>query len=710
MGDNSQQRSRGGQRDPVWTLLSLVDGLDDASERARIAATAIPSVVPCTFSGLALLEGNGEWGLTAQRDLSVLAPPERDAVAALINPLLLRALERGHMIAIASGDEDSGVGAVLDQLRLTSLAIAPLLTLRSRIGALVVGWANREPPSVDRGALLSHIAESLSLSFENLRLKQALQRHSEHLEEMVSERTADLERSEKKHRVLLEVTRAISLHRDRDHLFKAIARSLAPLVDFERSAIFLRDVDRQMHVYALDAESPGPRIQEGVTFPMDDTAPGWALDQQKPFIGSSLQDYRPFPISHEVLAREGMHASCILPLIVDRHAIGVLIFYSRRQGHFDSVDHALLLEIADSVAVALDDCLAYEEITRLRDRLEAENVYLQEEIKSQHNFEEIIGASPCMLRVFEAAATVSATDTSVLISGETGSGKELIARAIHSRSERKDKPLIKVNCASIPRELFESEFFGHVRGAFTGAVKDRAGRFELADKGTLFLDEVGEIPLELQGKLLRVLQEGEFERIGEERTRTVDVRVIAATNRDLAREVREGRFREDLFYRIHVFPIDVPPLRDRREDIPLLAAHMLERAGRRLNKSGMSLTSRNVRDLQAHRWPGNVRELENVIERAAITARGSNLDFTSLGLASTPGPPRDRAPGQDLPIMTEEEMKALERDNLRAVLESTRWRVQGPGGAAEFLGVKPTTLRSRMKKLDLEEPTAPDRR
>ncbi|NWA04636.1 sigma 54-interacting transcriptional regulator [Pseudomonas gingeri] len=341
---------------------------------------------------------------------------------------------------------------------------------------------------------------------------------------------------------------------------------------------------------------------------------------------------------------------------------------------------------------------ALAELQALKQRLEEQNAYLQEEIHIEHNYRDIVGQSEPILKIVRQIDVVGPTDANVLIHGESGTGKELIARAIHQASRRREQPLIRVNCAAIPAELFESEFFGHLRGAFTGAVRDRVGRFELADGGTLFLDEIGEIPLELQSKLLRVLQEGQFERVGEERTRSVDVRIIAATNRDLRAEVQARHFREDLFFRLNVFPVHSPSLRERRSDIPLLASHFLQLIGTRLNMSGRRLSKGDMVRLQAYDWPGNIRELQNVIERALITAIGSELNIDLPGSA-LPG----QAPAleQHRPIMTEQQLRTLERDNLCAAMAACGGKLFGKDGAAELLGIKPTTLASRLKKLGI---------
>ncbi len=354
--------------------------------------------------------------------------------------------------------------------------------------------------------------------------------------------------------------------------------------------------------------------------------------------------------------------------------------------------------------------VALAEIEVLKDRLQAENVYLQEELEAHHDFTEIVGRSTAIENLLAAVETVAPTGANVVITGETGTGKELVARAVHALSARKDKSMIKVNCASIPRELFESEFFGHVRGAFTGAVRDRIGRFQLADGGTLFLDEVAEIPLEMQSKLLRVIQEGEYERVGEEKTRTVDVRIIAATNRDLKQEVEAGRFRQDLYYRLNVFPVEVAPLRHRTEDIPLLATHYLQQAARKLNLPVPHLTTAEMRQLQAYDWPGNVRELQNVLERGLITQRGRRGRGQGLPRFDLPGAgkPRHTSYRRDLAeddnVIPDAELRRRERDNLVAALRRSNWRIYGPGGAADLLGVKPTTLSSRVKKMGLERP------
>jgi transcriptional regulator with GAF, ATPase, and Fis domain len=340
---------------------------------------------------------------------------------------------------------------------------------------------------------------------------------------------------------------------------------------------------------------------------------------------------------------------------------------------------------------------ANEELSRLRSRLEQENTYLRQEVQSELADGRIIGESPRLQEVLTQIQQVSQTDASVLVEGETGTGKELVARAIHEKSHRRDRPLIKVNCAAVPRELFESEFFGHMKGAFTGAFNDRMGRFQLADSGTLFLDEVSEIPLELQSKLLRVLQEGCFERVGEDKTRKVDVRVIAASNRNFDEEMQEGRFRKDLYYRLGVGLIFVPPLRDRKEDIPLLASHFGQRFTKNLNRPWNPLTPENIKQLQDYDWPGNIRELQNVVERALIISSDGNISFD---LRNKQRKPRETVNQE---VISDEQRKAQEKENVLAALEKCYWKIYGPGGAAEILGVQPATLAYRIKKMGLKK-------
>lgn len=378
--------------------------------------------------------------------------------------------------------------------------------------------------------------------------------------------------------------------------------------------------------------------------------------------------------------------------------LGVLAVFLRRPPGPAAAPFSRIL--ADHLGTAIANTRAFAEIERLKEQLMLHNDYLREEIHQQGRFGAILGQSSAIANVIEQVDLVAPTDATVLIWGESGTGKELVAREIHQRSLRCQYPLVKVNCAALPAELFESELFGHVKGAFTGAIRDRPGRFEVADGGTLFLDEVGEIPLHLQSKLLRVLQEGTYERVGQEQARQVNVRLIAATNRDLKVEMKAGRFRDDLYYRLHVFPITVPSLRERLEDVPLLASHFLQNTCQRLRLPCPPLTQNQLQQLQTYDWPGNVRELENVLERAAILARRGGQLYFHLGREVV----SSRAATSNAEVRTDAEIRQIERENVLAALEKSGGRVRGPEGAAELLGLKPTTLAARIKALGIQKP------
>lgn len=404
-----------------------------------------------------------------------------------------------------------------------------------------------------------------------------------------------------------------------------------------------------------------------------------------------LEEDREWVRYPEWVKEHGLKGFAGRPLVFRGEVLGVLAVFQT----MEVTDECLswIVPLADAAAVAVANARAFEEAERLRKALEMERDYLLEEVDEVGSFGEILGRSEALQRALRQVELVAGTDANVLVLGESGSGKELIARAIHQRSGRARKPMVKVNCGSIPRELFESEFFGHVRGAFTGAVKDRVGRFQLADGGTLFLDEVGEIPLELQAKLLRVLQEGEFERVGEDRTRRVDVRVIAATNRDLREEVEAGKFRLDLYYRLGVFPLELPPLRERRDDVPVLVEHFVRQAVERFHVPWPKVGVKEMERAQAYEWPGNVRELQNTVERAVILARGGVLALELPGRARVV----EKVKAREGAVMTDAEMRAKEAANLDAAMEAAGGKVSGKGGAAELLGIPPATLTSRLK-------------
>jgi formate hydrogenlyase transcriptional activator len=432
----------------------------------------------------------------------------------------------------------------------------------------------------------------------------------------------------------------------------------------------------------------------------------WVLEHQEVVTRGDLKREQQ-SLGEKRLVAEGIQSYCVVPLIAMGQSMGTFAVWSQTQNRYTSADAELLREVANQVALAIANMTSYEEIASLKARLEKENVYLQEEIRTEHNFEEIVGDSPPLMALLRRVDQVAPTDSSVLIYGETGTGKELIARAIHDRSNRKNRPLVKVNCSAISAGLVESELFGHVKGAFTGAFERRIGRFELADGGTIFLDEVGELPQDTQVKLLRVLQEREFEPVGSNRSVHVDVRIICATNRNLEESIKAGTFRSDLYYRLNVFPLEVPPLRERRSDIDQLAKFFVSRYARNLGKKITAISEGATQKLLSYSWPGNVRELQNVIERALILSNGPVLDLegdlatvSASSFVSQPAPELAEVPYADqTPLQT---LQEVERAHILAVLQQTNGVIEGANGAAKTLGMHPNTLRHRIEKLGIK--------
>ena len=508
-------------------------------------------------------------------------------------------------------------------------------------------------------------------------------------EESPEQPTADPGES-RQYRLLLEINNAIISNLTRESLFRAITEALRKVVPFDRAVLYDAEND-VLRTFALEGpELPGHSHNLHRDVSRQGTAAGWVLDHRQSRLRRNIEAEARVP-ADEIMVAGGIRSYVCVPLTARGRAIGALLLQSFALDRYSPEDVPVLEEVAKQIALAVENMRAYEEIARLRAKLEEENRYLQEEIKSDHNFEEIVGQSPAIKEVFKAIEAVAPAGATVLITGETGTGKELAARALHHLSPRRGKALIKVNCAALPAGLVESELFGHEKGAFTGAIARKIGRFELAHGGTLFLDEIGDLPLELQPKLLRVLQEGEFERIGASHTIPVDVRVIAATNRDLEIAIRENRFRSDLYYRLNVFPIRLPPLRERTEDIPLLVRYLTLKYGPRLGKRISNVSPAIMKMLQTYSWPGNVRELENVIERATILSAGAELD---LGWWPMTTGGRGREGGTRT-------LEEVEREHILSVLKLTGWRVSGERGAAGHLGMKPTTLEARMKKLGI---------
>jgi formate hydrogenlyase transcriptional activator len=501
-----------------------------------------------------------------------------------------------------------------------------------------------------------------------------------------------------RYRTLLAVSQAIVSQRDLHALFHELADRLHQVARFDFLALVLHEAasnTMRLHVLeTVEAVPPGTVI----VLPPEEDPAGLVWQTQQPLITARLAELGRWPRLLERVRPYRVQSCCWLPLTTARRRLGTLVFTSKQPSAYDVADLDFLQQVANQVAVAVENALAFQEIEALNDRLHRENVYLEEEVRAENNFGEIVGESAALRRVLKEAETVAPTDSTVLIRGETGTGKELIARALHELSPRRDRTFVKLNCAAIPTGLLESELFGHEKGAFTGAICQKVGRFELAHQGTLFLDEVGDIPPELQPKLLRVLQEQEFERLGSTRTIKVDVRLVAATNRDLARMVQGGTFRADLYYRLNVFPVVLPPLRERPDDIPRLVRHFTQRFARRMGRRIETIPCAVMDGLVRYPWPGNVRELQNVIERAVILSTGPLLQVP-------PGDLQPAATQAGAPSPAAVSLADAEREHILGALRETGWVLGGAQGAAARLGMKRSTLYKKMKRLGISRLT-----
>jgi formate hydrogenlyase transcriptional activator len=581
----------------------------------------------------------------------------------------------------------------VSELGVIAYAGIPLITSEGHaLGTFCVLDGRPHDWTEEEIGILRVLATSAMSEIELRRLVGELRALTANLQGLVESRTSELRASEERRRVLLDVNNAIVTCRDRDSLFSATTTALRRVVPFDRAALHLYDpVKDVFRVLGVTGPVPSPPIFPiGTEWPRRQTRGGWVLDHREPLLTVDLRDPPSFP-EHAALLKGGLRSAVSVPMAIKGKIIGTLNIGSRVPGQYGAEDASLLAAIAEQIALAIENLLAYEEIAALKARLEEEKVYLQEEVRTEAAFGDVIGESPAVLGVLASVRHVAKTDSTVLVTGETGTGKELIVRAIHDLSRRKDKLLVKVNCAALPAGVIESELFGHERGAFTGALTRKVGRFELANRGTLFLDEVGDLPLELQAKLLRVLQDGEFERVGGTQTLKVDVRLIAATNRDLERAVSEERFRADLYYRLNVFPIVIPPLRERKQDIPRLARHFAMLYASKMGKNVGTVSADALERLAAYDWPGNVRELQNIIERTVILSPSGRFELGDLVAAPAVGSPKQRA----------RNLEDVERQHIVEVLEETGWRVSGERGAAKILGLKRTTLEARMMKLGI---------
>jgi len=522
---------------------------------------------------------------------------------------------------------------------------------------------------------------------------------------------AALRKSEEQNRSLLQINNAIITNLTQQALLLSISEALHPVISFDRCAITLYQPERDSFRFlAVEGELLSDYFRTGQEFSRNETCGSLVFDHQRPLVRHDLTNEQQYP-NERRLAAEGIQSMCVVPLALQGKCIGLLSLVSQQRDRYSDEDAGFLQEVANQVALAVQNMQSYQEIDSLKARLEKENVYLREELCAEHNFEEIVGNSPALLKALHAVEQVAPTDSTVLIYGETGTGKELVARAIHSRSSRNGRALVSVNCSAISAGLVESELFGHMKGAFTGALERRIGRFELANGGTIFLDEIGELCLETQVKLLRVLQEHEFEPVGSSHPLRVDVRVIAATNRNLHEAVQAGRFRSDLFYRLNVFPIELPPLRERRADIPQLVAFCLSQFSKRLGKKMDGVSRESMENLVNYPWPGNIRELQNVIERAIIVSADPTLRLDRDLMPVAAAAKGMEAPDEDSPEDRQADLKSpkplltldeVERNHIFAALQQASGVVDGPKGAAKILNLHPNTLRHRMDKLGIK--------
>src|SRR5580658_7784444 len=520
-----------------------------------------------------------------------------------------------------------------------------------------------------------------------------------------------LRKSEEWNRSLLQINNAIITNLTQQALLHSISEALLRVISFDRCAITLYQPESDTFRFlAVEGELVSDYFRSGLEDSHNETCVGWVFDHQRPLLRRDLEKEGQYANERRLIA-EGLQSMCVLPLVFQGRSIGTLSLVSREKDRYSDEDAVFLQEVANQIVLAIQNMQSYQEIESLKARLEKENVYLREELRTEHNFEEIVGNSPAVLRALGAVDQVAPTDATVLIYGETGTGKELVARAIHNRSARNGRALVNVNCSAISAGLVESELFGHMKGAFTGALERRIGRFELAHGGTIFLDEIGELSLETQVKLLRVLQEHEFEPVGSSHPVRVDVRVIAATNRNLHEAVQAGLFRSDLFYRLNVFPIELPPLRERRSDIPQLVAFYVSRFSKRLGKRIDGVSRESMEKLMNYPWPGNIRELQNVIERAVILSTDPTLklDRDLMPVATSAKP--IATPETDVPKQRQADLKPstllptleeVDRNHILTALQHAGGVVDGPKGAARILNLHPNTLRHRMSKLGIK--------
>ncbi|WP_053377960.1 sigma-54-dependent Fis family transcriptional regulator [Nitrospira moscoviensis] len=691
---NGCDTAAGAQQNALLQVSEAISRHRDLASLFRDLAQRLPAVAPFDFIGLVLhnastnmmrvhiLETASAGPLSTRFDGLQLPIEESSSgwVWTHQQPLIIPSLAEETRFTMGM--------AALREIGVESVCLFPLTTAMRRLGAM--GFGSLKPRAFGESDVefLSQVARQIAIAVENaLNYEEA------------QEAQRQLAKERDRLHLLLDINNAVASHLELRDLFDSLTVSIRRVLKADIVSLTLLDPGtNQLRLYALDFPGQEGFIEEGTTCTLCGCPSTEAITGRKAvLLKRSDLEQSESTVSKRLVAA-GVRSACCVPLLLRDRPLGALNVGSLQDEAFTAADADSLTEVGKQIALAVANSLAYQEIAALKDKLAKEKLYLEEEIQTEYNFEEIVGDSRALRQVLKQVQTVAKTDSTVLILGETGSGKELIARALHNLSDRRERTFVKLNCAAIPTGLLESELFGHEKGAFTGAIATKIGRFELADGGTLFLDEVGDIPLELQVKLLRVLQEQEFERLGSTRTIRVNVRVVAATNRDLSQMVEEQKFRSDLYYRLKVFPITVPPLRDRAEDIPLLVRHFAQKFASRMNKRIETIPADAMKAMQAYHWRGNIRELENFIERAVILSSGSHL-FVPLAELKRPSQPLHGGNGA---IAT---LEQAEREHILKALRETNWVIGGPAGAAAKLGMKRTTLQSKMQKLGIARPS-----
>ena len=674
----------------------------DLKELFGVLANELQRVVQFDFIGVSLRDNNSDTFHNYFIDIasgSELLPEEPLAPE---ETLTLCVYERQEPLFRSTNEMEpsySRLQAVLKKLSIRSICALPLTTAHRKLGVITFGSKQLDTYSPREVRFVSQVAGYIALAFDDASNFAALRRATE-----------ELQSKNERLQLLLEVTNQVVSNLELRDLLHAISLHVRRVMQCDYAGLSLPDEEnKQLRLYAVDFPEGKGFLQEDLVYSIEGSPSGTAFRTMKPLtLQSPFTGWLHYPIV-QIAVREGLKSFCFLPLISRNRAIGTLVLARLRDDAFSQADVDFLSQVANQVALAVENALAYREIRELKEQISKEKLYLEDEIRTEMNFAQIIGSSASLRRVLKRVETVAPTDSTVLIYGETGTGKELIARGIHDLSPRRSKPFVKLNCAAIPTGLLESELFGHEKGAFTGAIAQRIGRFEVADGGTIFLDEIGEIPLELQTKLLRVLQEREFERLGSSRTIRTDARLIAATNRDLEAMVSEQKFRSDLFFRLDVFPVHVPPLRERDGDIPLLTRHFTQQFSRRMKKVIETIPSATMDALCRYHWPGNIRELQNVIERAVIISTGpalsvdvADLKFAKAGPPPTEKPTSPKSTNSALHNVLEE----TERQQILKALKQSNWIVAGPNGAAAHLGMNRSTLQVRIRKLGISRGSA----